>query len=116
MPGFETVLRTPDLGPGTIREVHAHGRDIAVANIGQTYYAFDPTCPVDGTNLAREGRIDGDVIICPGDDAHFDVRTGARVDAEGEGALRRHDIRIDGNDVRVGAGEPARRATADSTD
>lgn len=114
MASFETVLRTPDLGPGTMREVHAHGHDIAVANIGQTYYAFDPTCPVDGTNLAREGRIDGDTIICPGDDAHFDIRTGARVDGDGDDVLRRHEIRIDGNDVCVGAGQPSGGATADT--
>lgn len=116
MASFETVLRTPDLGPGTMREVHAHGRDIAVANIGQTYYAVDAECPVDGTNLAREGRLDGDIIICPHDDARFDMRTGARVDGDGDDALRRHEIRIEGNDVRVGAEEPADSATADSAD
>lgn len=105
MASFETVLRTPELGPGTIREVHAHGRDIAVANIGQTYYAVDATCPVDGTNLARDGRLDGDLLICPRDDARFDMRTGERID--GEGGLRRHPVRIEGNDVRVGAGPEA---------
>jgi 3-phenylpropionate/trans-cinnamate dioxygenase ferredoxin component len=103
METFETVLRTPDLGPGAIREVQVHGRDIAVANVGQTYYAVDATCPVDGTNLARDGRLDGDLLICPRDDARFDIRTGARVD--GAGALRAHAIQVSGNEVQVG---PAR--------
>ncbi|HEX2168267.1 MAG TPA: Rieske 2Fe-2S domain-containing protein [Longimicrobiales bacterium] len=100
MSEFETVLRTPELGPGAIAEVQAHGRDIAVANVGQTYYAFDAICPVDGTNLARSGRLDGDLLICPNDDAHFDVRTGERVD--GDGALRSRSVRIEGNEIRVG--------------
>ena len=100
MAAFETVLRTAELGPGAVREVKVHGRDIAVANVGQTYYAVEAICPVDGTNLGRHGRLDGDMLICPRDDAHFDVRTGVRVD--GAGALRPHSIQVSGNDVRVG--------------
>jgi nitrite reductase/ring-hydroxylating ferredoxin subunit len=103
MAPFKTVLRTTELGPGSVREVKAHGQDIAVANVGQTYYAVEATCPVDGTNLGRDGRLDGDLLICPRDDAHFDIRTGLRVD--GDGALRPHTIQVKGNDVRVG---PAR--------
>lgn len=100
MTEFETVLRTPELGPGAIAEVQARGHDIAVANVGQTYYAFDAACPVDGTNLARDGRLDGDLLICPNDDARFNVRTGERVN--GAGALRAHAVRIEGNEIRVG--------------
>jgi nitrite reductase/ring-hydroxylating ferredoxin subunit len=100
MTDFETVLSTPELGPGNVRAVHAHGTDIAVANIGQTYYAVEATCPVDGTNLARNGQLDGDYLVCPGDHARFDMRTGERVD--GSGALRPRTVQIMGNDVRIG--------------
>jgi 3-phenylpropionate/trans-cinnamate dioxygenase ferredoxin component len=100
MAEFETVLRTPELGPGAIAEVQVHGRDIAIANVGQTYYALDATCPIDGTNLARAGRLVGDLLICPNDGARFSVRTGERV--AGSGALRTHIVRIEGNEIRVG--------------
>jgi nitrite reductase/ring-hydroxylating ferredoxin subunit len=100
MSEFETVLRTPELGPGAMAETHAHGRDIAVANVGQTYFALDATCPVDGTNLARDGHLEHDVIVCPNDHARFSVRTGER---EGGGdALTAHTVRIEGNEIRVG--------------
>jgi 3-phenylpropionate/trans-cinnamate dioxygenase ferredoxin component len=102
---YETVLRTPELGPGAIVEVQAHGRDLAVANVGQTYFAFEAACPVDGTNLARHGRLDGDLITCPNDDARFDVRTGRQVD--GDGSLRAHTVRIEGNEIRVGPADYA---------
>lgn len=101
MEDFETVLRTPELGPGYVAAVQAHGRDLAVANVGQTYYALDAHCPVDGTNLGREGRLDGDALICPNDHARFDVRTGARLDHRGD-PLRAHSIRVQGNEVLVG--------------
>lgn len=100
MAPFETVLRTADLGPGTLTEVQAHGSELVLANIGQTYYAVDARCPIDGTNLAREGLLDGDHLICPYDAAAFDIRTGHRVD--GDGALRTHTIRVEGNEVRIG--------------
>jgi nitrite reductase/ring-hydroxylating ferredoxin subunit len=100
MAGYETVLHTAELGPGALAGAHAHGRHIVVANIGQTYYAVDAKCPVDGTNLAREGRLDGDLLVCPHDEARFDIRTGQRVD--GDGALAARTIRVEGNEVRVG--------------
>lgn len=100
MEDYQVVLRTPELGPGTIRAVRAHGRDIAIANVGQTYYAVEAICPVDGTNLGRNGRLDGDLLICPLDDARFDIRTGEGVN--GAGALRPHAIRVEGNEVGVG--------------
>jgi nitrite reductase/ring-hydroxylating ferredoxin subunit len=102
MTEFETVLRTPELGPGAMTEVNVHGRAIAVANIGQTYYAVAAECPVDGTNLAREGELKGDLLICPHDHARFDVRTGERVDDGRADSLQAHAIRVEGNEVRVG--------------
>jgi nitrite reductase/ring-hydroxylating ferredoxin subunit len=100
MTDYETVIRTPELGPGSLAEVHAHGRDIALANVGQTYYAVAAECPVDGTNLARDGRLDGDLLICPNDEARFDIRTGQRLNGDGE--LSPLDIVVEGNEVRVG--------------
>ena len=99
---FTPVIRTPDLGPGTVEEVEANGRQLAVTNVGQTYYAFDAACPVDGTNLARDGVLSGDVIKCPQDDAEFDVRTGECLEPEGQPGLRRYAIKVEENQVKVG--------------
>jgi nitrite reductase/ring-hydroxylating ferredoxin subunit len=98
---FVAVIRTPELGPGDVREVSAHGKAVGVTNVGQTYYAFDASCPVDGTNLARDGELRGDVIKCPGDKAEFDVRTGERLDSNDAG-LERYAIRVEENQVKVG--------------
>ncbi|HET9439375.1 MAG TPA: nitrite reductase (NAD(P)H) small subunit [Longimicrobiales bacterium] len=99
---FVPVVRTPELGPGDVREVNAHGQTVGVTNVGQTYYAFNAACPVDGTNLARNGVLRGDVIRCPEDDAEFDVRTGQRLDVNGDAALERYAIRVEDNQVKVG--------------
>lgn len=99
---YVPVVRTPELGPGDVREVEAHGRSLGVTNVGQTYYAFDAECPVDGTNLARDGVLRGDVIKCPQDDAEFDVRTGECLEPEGQPGLRRYAIKVEENQVKVG--------------
>jgi nitrite reductase/ring-hydroxylating ferredoxin subunit len=99
---FIPVARTPEVGPGEMREVEAHGRSVGVTNVGQTYYAFDASCPVDGTNLARDGVLQGDVLKCPQDEAEFDVRTGECIEPEGQPGLRRYAIRIEENQVKVG--------------
>lgn len=99
---FVPVVRTPDLGPGAIKEVEAHGRHVGVTNVGQTYYAFDAQCPVDGTNLAREGVLRGDLIVCPQDEAAFDVRTGECVDPDVQEGLQRYSIKVEENQVKIG--------------
>ncbi|MFO7261915.1 MAG: Rieske 2Fe-2S domain-containing protein [bacterium] len=102
MAGFVPVLTTPELGPGEMREVHAHGRDLLLVNVGQTYYALDARCPDDGTNLAREGRLTGTVLLCPRDDSAFEVRTGERLAPAGRPPLGRYAIRVEENTIAVG--------------
>lgn len=102
MEEYESVARTPDVGPGDVREVEAHGETLALLNVGQTYYAVDAHCPADGTNLAREGRLKGNLLVCPGDETAYDVRTGAPVGSDGARGLQRYAIRVEGNVIRVG--------------
>jgi len=102
MAEFEPVANTRDVGPGDLREVRAHGRRLGITNVGQTYYAFDATCPADGTNLAAAGRLVGDQVVCPADHAIFDVRTGERIDLRGQRGLTRYAIRVEDNQVKIG--------------
>lgn len=102
MEGFERVLSTPELGPGNIVEVEVRGRTLALANIGQQYFAVDARCPADGTNLARDGRVEGDYLVCPADDAAYDVRTGNRINGKPKPALQRYAIRVEENSILVG--------------
>ncbi|HSJ15333.1 MAG TPA: Rieske 2Fe-2S domain-containing protein [Longimicrobiales bacterium] len=100
MTAYRTVLRTAELGPGEVREVKGAEDSVVLTNVGQTYYALAARCPVDGTNLAREGRLAGDHLVCPRDGTRFDVATGAAI---GEShRLRSYEIRVRGNEVQLG--------------
>src|SRR5690554_2603041 len=80
----------------------ASGRTLALANVGQTYYAVDAHCPNDGTNLARDGRLAGYTLECPADGSAYDIRTGARTGPDSGPALARYPIRVEGNLIYVG--------------
>lgn len=114
---YERVLTTQELGPGAKREVEVGGEALVLVNVGQTYYALQANCPHDSTNLATEGRLLGDRMVCPYDDWAYDVRTGHRVDPPGGPRLRRYGIRVEGNEILVGpelppdgGGQPAATA------
>jgi nitrite reductase/ring-hydroxylating ferredoxin subunit len=102
MAEFEAVLRTPELGPGEMREVEAQGTRVVVANVGQTYYAVEGACPVEGAHLGREGRLRGYVLVCPTGHAEYDVRTGERVSPEEGPGLRRYAVRVEANEIKIG--------------
>jgi nitrite reductase/ring-hydroxylating ferredoxin subunit len=105
MEEYEPVLRTPELGPGTMAEVDARGEPVVIVNLGQTYYALDGRCPRDGTRLGQEGRLTGHFLICPHDDSVYDVRTGQSAEHEGPG-LQRYAVRIEENVIKVGPALP----------
>lgn len=102
MTEFQRVLSTPELGPGAIAEVEAQGRTLALTNVGQQYFAIDALCPEDGANLARDGRIENGLLICPADKAAFDLRTGSRIDGHSSPSLQRYAIRIEENAILIG--------------
>ena len=102
MSEYEAVINTRDVGPGELLEVQVRGHAIGLTNVGQTYYAFEARCPIDGTNLAQRGRIEGDVLKCPSDSSAYDVTTGDCVEPEGCPGLTRYAIRVEDNQVKIG--------------
>lgn len=102
MEDYQSVLRTAELGPGAVVRVEAHGEPIALANVGQTYYAVSARCPVDGSDLGVAGRLDGDTIVCPQDQTAYDLRTGARADGASGTGLVPYELRVAGNEVMIG--------------
>lgn len=101
MSEYESVLQTPDLGPGQSCEVEAHGRRILLLNLGQTYYALEARCPESGGTLRLGAPGTGDRLVCPDDHAEYGIPSGERLDADGR-PLRRYAVRIEGNAIKVG--------------
>ncbi len=96
---FVTVARVADVAPGTAKAVVVGEREVALFNVGGTFYALDNTCPHQGGPLA-EGWIEGTRVTCPWHAWTFELCTGmmtlgefARVDT--------FEVRVEGDTVRV---------------
>jgi len=69
------VFLVDDLPPGQIRHVKVGKRDIAVARVGDDFYALSNICRHAFGPLA-EGFMDGPFVLCPWHGWRYDVRDG----------------------------------------
>ncbi len=69
------VLTVDDLPPGQIRHVKIGKRDIAVARVGDEFFALSNVCRHAFAPLS-EGFMDGHVVMCPWHGWRYDVRDG----------------------------------------
>ena len=78
MAEFVTVARVEDLQPGTIKTVRAADEQIALARVGDEFYALQNSCAHLKGPLG-EGRLADCVVSCPWHGWQYDVRTGTNV-------------------------------------
>ncbi|MGH7898673.1 MAG: Rieske (2Fe-2S) protein [Candidatus Binatia bacterium] len=96
---FVKVAETGELAPGQGKTVDAAGREIALFNVGGTFYAIDNTCKHRGGSLG-EGELDGTVVTCPLHAWTYDVATGECFD-DPACAIDRFALKIEGDDVLI---------------
>jgi nitrite reductase/ring-hydroxylating ferredoxin subunit len=75
MPKFVPVSRVDQIPPGTSKAFAVGDYEVAVFNVGGTFYAIENTCPHQGGPLS-EGWLEGPIVTCPWHAWCFDVRTG----------------------------------------
>ena len=85
---------------GAIRGVDLHGVPVLIANVGEDLYAYEDRCPGTPFPLAG-GRVGDATLACPWHGCRYDLRTGRRLDAEGQ-PLDVLPIAVVGQEVRIG--------------
>jgi NADPH-dependent 2,4-dienoyl-CoA reductase/sulfur reductase-like enzyme/nitrite reductase/ring-hydroxylating ferredoxin subunit len=104
------VGQLADFAPDTMREVRAGDTPVLVVRRGDELNAFEPYCRHYGAPLVQ-GVLAGDRIVCPWHHACFDARRGTRLEPPALDGLRRHQLRVEGDDVFV---TPAAGAAPDT--
>lgn len=69
------LMRAGDIGPGEVRHVKVGKTDLALARVGDEFFALSSICRHAYGPLA-EGLLDGYELVCPWHGWRYDVRTG----------------------------------------
>ena len=96
---FVTVARVEEVPPGTVKHVRAGEEEIALANVGDQYYATEGRC-LHLQGPLGEGRIDGSVLTCPWHGWQYDVRTGQN-EFDLAIQLKTYDVQVEDGELRV---------------
>jgi len=97
---FVKVATTGEIPPGQSKQVETEGRQIALFNLGGTFYAIDNTCSHVGGPLA-EGLLEGEEVECPWHGARFNVKTGAALTPPAGAEVASYKVRVSGSDIEV---------------
>ncbi len=95
-----TVGKATELADGDIRAFDVRGRRIALVNAGGRYHAFDDTCTHAACSLA-EGELEGGTVVCPCHLGAYELETGAVVGGPPPAPVAVHEVRVEGEELRV---------------
>jgi nitrite reductase/ring-hydroxylating ferredoxin subunit len=100
MPTDVVLCKVVDLPDGTIRHFEIMGYDIAVANVGGTFYGLDAQCTYQWANLA-DGSVDKErmVLVCPSCKGAWNLKTGQPVDPPAKFPLTVYEVTTAGDDL-----------------
>jgi len=98
MSTFSKACAVSDVAPGTAKLVAVDGKEIALFNVGGTFYALDNECPHRGGPLG-EGDLEDCIVTCPWHAWQYDVRTGESITDDLK--VARYDVKVEGGDVLV---------------
>ena len=94
------TVNKSDVQPGRLAAFEVEGHQVAVANVGGTFYAFDDTCTHRQCSLA-EGTLDGTTVTCPCHGSEFDVRTGAVLAPPAVQPVKSYRVRVEGDTLKI---------------
>lgn len=105
---YVKVAQTTELTAGAKKKISIEGKEILLANIQNSYYAVDNTCPHMGGSL-YDGNLIGSHIVCPKHGSVFDVTNGKVVES-GKllfikvkvHNLYSYPVKIEGTDLLIG--------------
>ena len=97
---YVTVCKTTELPPGERLVIELRRKWVVIFNVDGTYYALEDMCTHEEVPLS-EGTLDGYSIECHQHGACFDIRTGAVLAPPAFIAVKRFDVRVEGDDVQI---------------
>jgi nitrite reductase/ring-hydroxylating ferredoxin subunit len=95
-----TVTALEQLGDRELTAFEVSGTRIAVATVGDAFYAFGDTCTHRGCALA-EGDLEATIVTCACHGSQFDVTTGEVLRGPALEPVRSYPVRVEGGVLQV---------------
>ena len=96
---FQAVARADEIEPGTLACVRLGEVEIALARVGDEFYATQGHC-IHLRGPLCEGRLDGTVLSCPWHGWQYDVRNGEN-EFDRAIQLETYEVRVEDGEVKV---------------
>ena len=100
---FHAVAKTGEIDDGEAIQVQIGRKEIALYNLGGTYYATDDICSHAYASLA-DGYLEDGQIECPLHGARFDLATGRVLGPPAETGVATYRVHIEGKDIMLEVG------------
>lgn len=101
MADYIKALAVSDLEDGSMKTVTLTGKNIAVARVGNDYYAVDDRCSHDNCSFGSEGFLDGSTIICGCHGAQFDATNGHVLSLPATQPVRAYEVKVEDNTILI---------------
>ena len=102
MSEYQTVGKLSDFPPGEMLAVFVKAREVAIANVDGTLYAFDNCCTHEAVPFTSEcGLLTPNSVVCLLHGSTFDLTVGTVTGGPAPEGLKVYKVRVTGDDVEV---------------
>lgn len=105
MEHYVTLGKVDEFRAGNMRPFKVDGTEIAVARVGEHFYAFSNIC-THRFEYMTEGFIEGRNVLCAVHEAEYDMATGAVVSGPAFDPLPVYPVRVVDDEVQLGWARP----------
>ena len=97
---MQSAITLDELGTRELAAFDMSARRIAIAKVGDAFYAFADTCTHQGCSLA-EGTLEGTAVICPCHGSEFNVATGEVVRGPAREPVESYAVQLEDSTLQV---------------
>ena len=97
MGNFVKVAAKSEMSLGSAKKVEVGGKEIALFNIGGSFFAIDDTCSHRGGPLS-EGSVEEKVVTCPWHGWQYDVTSGSCLTSPNVSQAK-YEVKVEGDDI-----------------
>ena len=94
------VTQISQLGPGQRKLVKVKGKETALFNLENPFFAINNACP-HSTGPLVEGRLLGTIVTCPWHGAQFDVANGQCCSGPATKNVTTYPVHVEGDAVFI---------------